>query len=32
MGLLLFSQLDPDLHSVKKLYPNPHKVNADPKP
>jgi hypothetical protein len=28
-----FSKLDPDLdlHSPKKLDPDPHKVNADPK-
>jgi hypothetical protein len=26
-----FSKLDPDLHSPKKLDPDPHKVDADPK-
>jgi hypothetical protein len=26
-----FSKLDPDLLSPKKLDPDPHKVNADPK-
>jgi hypothetical protein len=31
MDLLLFSELYPDPHSLKKLDSDPHKVNTDPK-